>query len=301
MSGGAAWLHRIGPLRLAGAVVALGLVALAAHYVRRGYQQCHPKRERVSAAQAAQAKQRLPSLTELELRTADDLRLKTWYVAPRNGITIVIVPGLGGNRASLLDEAVLFARHGYGSLLLEPRGHGDSGGSASTWGYLETEDIVRAVKLAYAQPGVVGVGALGLSVGASGVALAAAKDPSIRAVILYATWTSLREEIAYKARNRGKIAAFFITKGYELSGVDVDAVAPEAQLKRISPRPLFLLSGGADEDTPASIMDRIFAASGKPSELWRLPSVGHGGYLQAAPEEYERRVLGLLDRTFAKP
>lgn len=292
---------RVGRLRVAAAVLGLGFLAFAARCCWRGYQQCHPARLRVSAEDVVKAKRGLPSLVDLEVHTADGLRLKSWYVAPRNGAAIVLVPGLGSNRAGMLDEAELFARHGYGALLLEPRAHGDSGGTAATWGYLEADDVVRAVKLAYQQPGVTRVGALGHSVGASAVALAAIRDRNIGAVVLYATWTSLREEITYKARNRGRLGAFFIATGYQLSGVDVDAVAPAAQLKNVSPRPILLISGGADGDTPPNIMDRVFTACGKPSELWRLPSVGHGGYLQAEPDEYERRVIGFWDHAFAEP
>jgi len=296
------WFRRMGRVPR-GAVVGVGLAALAwlalvAASVRHGYRECHPWRSRVSAARAAQAKQLLPGLRELQVRTKDNLSLRSWFVPPRNGVVLVVMPGLTGNRASHLDEAVLFAQHGYGSLLLEPRAHGDSEGTTATWGYLEADDVVQAVKTAYAIPGVSKVGALGFSVGASAVALAAARDPNIRAVVLYATWTSLREEIAAKAGSLPS-RGFWTTKGYELAGVDVDAVHPEPQMKRIAPRPVLLLSGAVDTDTPPSVMDRILAACGPSATLWRLASVGHGGYIQAEPKEYERRVIGFLDQAFA--
>ena len=284
---------------LGAGLLAAAYAASAAYCVRRGYRECHPPRSRVSAEQASEAKQRLPDLRDLELTTQEGLRLKAWFVPPRNGNVMVLVTGLGGNRSSLLDEAELFARHGYGSLLLEQRAHGDSEGDTATWGDREADDVVRAVKRAYEEPGVSAVGALGFSVGASVVALAAIQEPRIRVVVLYATWTSLREEVAYKASKRLPHAGYWTRLGYSLAGVNVDRVAPEPQMKRISPRPLLLLSGAMDTDTPPTVMDRIQAASADGTELWRLPGVGHGGYLQASPAEYERRVVGFLDRGFA--
>jgi pimeloyl-ACP methyl ester carboxylesterase len=299
-----AWLRRQGYVRgsliVGGGTAALAWLAVAVISIRHGWQLCHFDRVRVPAERAAQAKRLLPDLRELEVRTSDGLRLKSWFVPPKNGVVIVLVTGLGGNRSSMLDEAVVLSRHGYGCLSLEARAHGDSEGNVATWGQLEAGDVVEAVKTAYAQPGVTKVGALGFSVGGSTVALAAARDPSIRAVVLYATWTSLREEIAYKSQGRGPGAAFWVTKGFELSGVDVDKVHPEPEMKRIAPRPLLLLSGGVDGDTPPEIMDRIFAASGEPRELWRLPTVGHGGYLQSDPQEWERRVVGFLDKALVQ-
>ncbi|MBE9471816.1 MAG: hypothetical protein IMY75_06905 [Chloroflexi bacterium] len=37
------------------------------------------------------------------------------------------------------------------------------------------------------------------------------------------------------------------------------------------------------------------AQAGEPKDLWIVPGCGHGGYLQVAPEEWERRVVTFLD------
>jgi hypothetical protein len=37
-----------------------------------------------------------------------------------------------------------------------------------------------------------------------------------------------------------------------------------------------------------------------PKQLWGLPEVGHGGYYQAKPAEYEERVTVFLDRVFSR-
>jgi len=283
----------------AGALLgALGFCAFSARHLRFGYKQCHPTRQAITVDDTKRARQLLPGLQDLSFQTADGLTLRSWYAPPKNGAVMVLLTGLGGNRASLLDEAAVFARHGYGVLLLDGRAHGDSQGDTATWGYLEADDVVRAANLAYAQPGVAQVGALGFSVGGSAVALAAIREPKIRVIVLYATWTSLREELAHKAPG-GAVSAYWIRKGFELAGVKLDAVAPGPAMKDLAPRPLLMLSGGQDTDTPPAAMDRLFAASAEPKEIWHIPEVGHGGYFQAEPAEYERRVVGFLDRAFA--
>ncbi len=45
-------------------------------------------------------------------------------------------------------------------------------------------------------------------------------------------------------------------------------------------------------------MDRLFARARSPKELWREPTVGHGGYYQASPAEYQRHALAFIDRVF---
>ena len=44
------------------------------------------------------------------------------------------------------------------------------------------------------------------------------------------------------------------------------------------------------------LTEKYFEAAQGPKELWAAPG-GHTGAIDAAPEEYERRVVGFFDRT----
>ena len=81
-----------------------------------------------------------------------------------------------------------------------------------------------------------------------------------------------------------------------VAGVDPDNVRPLAHVSEISPRPLLLVAGTADNDTPLPVMERLFAAAGEPKQLWVVPGAGHGGAFALAPQEYAERVIGFLDR-----
>ncbi|HEY5373954.1 MAG TPA: alpha/beta fold hydrolase, partial [Polyangiaceae bacterium] len=193
-------------------------------------------------------------------------------------------------------DAELMARAGYGVLLPDSRASGESDGTAATWGTLEALDVAAAIRFVRARPGVTRVALLGFSTGSNAVTRAAANDPSITAVVLYPTWTSLRDEMTYKMAKGGPLAAMADLLAFRLSGCDVDDVNSAADMKRIAPRPVIFVSGGQDMDTPPAIMDRMYALSSPPKELWRLPAVGHGGYAEAEPAEFERRVIGFLDK-----
>jgi uncharacterized protein len=69
-------------------------------------------------------------------RTADGVRLSAWYLPPRNGAAVLLLPGAGSTRAAVLGQGAVLARHGYGALLLDGRGHGRSGGHAMDFGWL---------------------------------------------------------------------------------------------------------------------------------------------------------------------
>ncbi len=283
---------------LACAGVALAFGVFAYHYGRFGYRQCHPARTLVSSEERAAATSALADLADVSFQTKDGVTLRGWYEPPKNGVVVVLVHGLGGNRASLLPDAEVMARHGYGILLYDSRAHGESGGDTATWGSTEANDIAQAVGFVRSHPDAQRIALLGFSVGASAVTRAAANDPSISAVILYATWPSLRAEMAYKAQRGGWLAAQLTLLAMSLSGTRIDEIRPEQDMKRIAPRPVLMLSGGEDLDTPPWAMDSLFSDISGPKQFWREPEVGHGGYEQAEPSEYERRVVGFLDHTF---
>ncbi len=276
--------------------LALGFSLFGAYFARKGYQLCHPSRSHASAEETAHARAVFPKLADVEFETRDGITLRGWFVPPTNGVVVILVHGLYANRASLEPEAEVMVRHGYGVLLYDSRAHGESTGTAATWGSSEALDIADAVQFVKAKPAVARVVLLGFSVGASAVSRATANDASLDPVILYATWPSLQKEIGYKMAAGGWLGAQFALLGMRLSGTRVEQIAPEEDVKRISPRPVLMLSGDRDTDTPPWAMDYLFGLFTQPKELWREHGLGHGGYYEAEPAEYERRVIGFLDR-----
>jgi dipeptidyl aminopeptidase/acylaminoacyl peptidase len=113
------------------------------------------------------------------LRTADGVRLSAWYVPPRNGAAVVLLPGAGSTRTAVLGQAAVLARHGYGALLVDSRGHGRSGGHAMDFGWWGGRDITAAVSYLTRQPGVQPgkIAVLGLSMGGEQAIAALATQP----------------------------------------------------------------------------------------------------------------------------
>jgi uncharacterized protein len=59
---------------------------------------------------------------DVDFTTSDGLRLEGWYVRSRNGAAVISFPG----RADSQEQAKMLARHGYGGLLFDRRGEGES-------------------------------------------------------------------------------------------------------------------------------------------------------------------------------
>jgi pimeloyl-ACP methyl ester carboxylesterase len=233
---------------------------------------------------------------DVRIRSADGTVLSAWWIAPENGAAIVVLPGSGSTRHAVLDHAALVARHGYGALLLDPRGHGRSAGRSMEFGWGAERDVSAAVSFVLRQQGVTrGVGVLGLSLGGEVGLAATALDDRIGAAVVEGvsarTWADARlEPDPHPVSYANQWLTFAL----------VDIIAPEARpqalidLVRRIDVPVLMLAGAPSNEQK---LDPIFAeAAPRAITLWSLPDTPHTQALRTHPAEYERRVLSLFDR-----
>jgi fermentation-respiration switch protein FrsA (DUF1100 family) len=76
------------------------------------------------------------------------------------------------------------------------------------------------------------------------------------------------------------------------TGIPAAQVSPVDAIRQISPRPVLLIHG--QREAPRTQPEAQLQAAGEPRSLWIVPGVGHGGYYQASPPEFERRVVEFL-------
>ena len=100
------------------------------------------------------------------------------YVPSRNRAAIMLFPG-----ASRAEEARMLVAHGYGVLLLDPRGQGGSDGDTVRWA--GDQDLLAGAAYLQRRPDVDAdrIGAIGFSIGGEMLLRAAAESDSIRAVV----------------------------------------------------------------------------------------------------------------------
>jgi dienelactone hydrolase len=257
----------------------------------------HPRRTRVTEVERARAQALLPKLEVVELHTGDGLRLRGWFSPGRARSAVALLHGLYNNRAQLLPEAALLARHGHGVLLFDSRASGESEGDDATWGDRERFDVLAALDFLSSRPDVdpTRIGLYGFSVAAAPVALVAAADRRVRAAALAASWPSLREALAKTFPTSKAESAALAVWIFRSVSTDVDAVRPIAAVERIVPRPLLLFTGTDDQDTPPVVMEHL-AAHAPGSTLWLVQGAGHGGYAQVDPVGLEQHFACFFDR-----
>ena len=237
---------------------------------------------------------------DVAFRTADGVRLSAWYIPPRNGAAVVLLPGAGSTRTAVLGQAAVLARHGYGTLLVDTRGHGRSGGHAMDFGWWGNRDLAAAVSFLDRQPGVRAgkIAVLGESMGGEQALVAAGSDPRIRAVVAEgATGQQLADHGwlpggTEGALQRGMEWVMYTTAGL-ISGAPRPMSIPDA-IRAAGSRPTLIIAGGAVADESAAA--RWFrAASPATVQVWVVPHAGHTQGLITAPRAWEAHVIGFLD------
>ncbi|MGB6894777.1 MAG: alpha/beta hydrolase, partial [Dehalococcoidia bacterium] len=123
--------------------------------------------------------------------------------------------------------------------------------------------------------------------------------PELRAVVAESSFARLGDLVSHGLRH------FFHLPSFPLAPlarwmierqlhVDLATVAPLETVGLLSPRPLLLIDDELDEVLGPGQGQALFDAAGEPKELWVVPHAAHARGWQAAPQEYERRVVSFL-------
>ena len=230
---------------------------------------------------------------DITITTQDGINLAAWYTPAKNGALILVIHGYGGARSTQLHS--FFAEHGYGVISWDARTHGESDGDICTFGYYEKFDVKAAIDFAMEMDSSEHIGAYGESMGGATLIIAAAEFPQIQALIVDSPYANIADmlNVVVPYPWLRPFIKFFV----ELeTGLDVDEVRPEISIRAISPRPVLIIQGDADETVPPQSATIIYEAAGDPKQLWIEPGVGHVGTYAAYPDKFEKHVIDFFDQ-----
>lgn len=263
---------------------------------RMQYSDFHPARDVLHAPRFADVR-----FSDLSLRLASGTVVKGWSLASANGASIVFLHGSPGDRRSFLETAVALNRAGYGAVLIDAPGHGESTGRA-TWDDDTMEALRMAVSQAFNGPQVKYVAVAGYSMGSSIVARVAAEDKRISAVILLAPFTNLADQLRYQYRHRIPGVSEVAVLATRFAGVPVAQLRSTEAVAALRGRPLMILAGDRDDAVPVAMPRTLFAAAAEPRVLWIIEGAGHvDARSVAGAAEFDRRILTFLDESIFEP
>jgi pimeloyl-ACP methyl ester carboxylesterase len=243
---------------------------------------------------------------DVSFRSGDGVELRGWWVpAARARGSGVLVHGLNRSRIEMVRRVPFLHREGWSAILFDLRHHGASGGSSTTFGQLEKEDVRAATAAARSrQPGPTVL--WGVSLGAASAVLAGAADPTVAAVICDSSYRSLRDTARHHLRLFGRFRWWLravpswpvadevvFWMGWR-GGFDPDAVDVKAAAARLAGRPALFVANSEDPRMPKEIAFELAAAAGETASVLIIPGQSHGGAYRDGTAAYESAVGSLL-------
>jgi hypothetical protein len=281
--GAGGWKARVlaAPAGFVGVLFVLGPIGL-------GIVETHKWREPVGAPPSA-------AYRDVTFRASDGMKLAGWYRPSENGAAVLLVHGGSSDRNGSVTHAKMLARKGYGVLLYDARGRGESDGSENNYGWDWAKDIDGALAFLKGRddvdPGR--IGALGLSTGADVLIQVAAERSDLGAVVAdgaaagsFEDWHHLR------GTDLGTAPGWVMFSTIRVLTGDPPGPPLEDLIARVQ-SPTLLISAGTDVERDFNVLYDD-AATG-PVQHWNLPGAQHTHAIREHPEEYERRVVGFFN------
>lgn len=207
--------------------------------------------------------------------TIDRVRLHGWWLpAPTDALaTVVFLHGNAENISTHIASVAWLPAARFNVFLFDYRGYGLSQGVADLDGLHRDVEAALAMVIQRddASPNLI---LFGQSLGASlAVTSLAASDyqNAVRALVIDSGFTSFRN-IA-----REKLANFWLTWAFQwpLSLGFSNTYQPLEAIARISPIPVLIIHGTADQIIPVHHARQLYAAAKQPKQLWLVPDSQH--------------------------
>jgi len=285
---GAATPRRRWANRALGTVGSLVLAFVVIFPMSLGIVQTHKWREPIGKPPSS-------AYQEVSFRSSDGLRIAGWYRPSQNGAAVIVVHGGGGDREGAVAHARMLERHGYGVLVYDARGRGESEGSPNSFGWDWPKDAEGALEFLRHREDVDRdrIGALGLSTGADILIELASRHPELHALVTDgAAAESLEDSRRMKGDPVSVLPAAVMFATIRVTTGDPPARAIEDRIPDLT-SPTLMISAGQDVERDYNVM---YDEVGNPRVThWNLPDATHTQAIHEAPRAYERRVTGFFD------
>ena len=226
----------------------------------------------------------------------DGVRLHGWFLksqatGPARG-TIVHFHGNAANISNHIACVYWLPARGFNLLMFDYRGYGKSEGSPTRAGTIADGHAAIDYALSRADVDRSRLFVYGQSLGGAVATVVVAERAEVRALVVEGTFADYRKIAARHLANRiwsTSIASAIASATISGEFQPVDYVA------KISPRPVFVITGEQDTICYPELGRALFDAAKAPREFWEAAGAEHLGVYEAAGAELERRVVAFLD------
>lgn len=237
---------------------------------------------------------------DINFLAADGVEIAGWFLPSKlNKKAIILVHGMNSSRTAEMggrfpEFAAGLNREGFTILMIDLRGHGQSGKARFTFGITERRDVIAAVNWLKSRGyKSKSIGVIGVSMGASTAIGATAEDPDIGALVTDSAYAEVYPVMQQNWSNVSGLPNIFLLStmilGSCLTGYDLTQSKPVNEIGKIAPRPVLIIHSRSDPFTP--INQAYALKSANPLSIyWETSATKHAESFNTNPQAYIRKV-----------
>jgi len=233
---------------------------------------------------------------EVTLQTADNVRIEGWYIKGDSAKAVVLTNGIRGNRRGLIERAKLYAEVGFGVLLIDLRGTGESEAQPISYGWHERHDIHAAMDF-LRKKDYRNIGAHGLSLGAAATVYGLQEKPDYAFVILESCYGSVRDALnnRLEMKHIPRFSTMFMRKFSEWHlGVTMQELRPTEHIKSAQ-MPVLILAGDSEQRVKKTETETLYTNCGSPDKsLHYIKGAKHVDLLNHSSKTYRKIISEFL-------
>ncbi|MGM9988180.1 MAG: alpha/beta hydrolase [Bacillaceae bacterium] len=222
--------------------------------------------------------------------------------------TVVSVHGYTSSKAQQAKFIRMFHNLGFNVISYDHRNHGESGGSYTTYGLLESEDLKTVVDYAkdrFGQDAMIGIH--GVSMGAATTLLYGGMvEDGADFYIADCAYSNFKEEAEYRLAEDYPIIPSFLHKPIVFLGDFVYKMRSDFSIAEASPlkhiknikKPVLFINTKTDEYIPPYMTDELYAAKEGTKSLYLTETGEHAKAFDVNPKQYTQEVIGFLKANF---
>ena len=238
---------------------------------------------------------------ELEITTADGLKLKGWFFDAGSKNTVVLVHGY--NSYGFKDNAAhayVFFKRGYNVLVSDNRGCGESEGKYQTFGIRESEDVALWVKYIAERIPDGSIVLHGTSLGGATVCFMASMDlPSVKCIVEDCGFKSIQWEFECMCKLFAGFVPRLTIRSMERVtkrklGFDFSTLSPLKSVENAK-YPMMFVHGKDDTFIPCTAAQEMYDVCPTDKELLLVDGFGHAGS-QLAEDAYYEPIFAFIEK-----